>query len=197
MTRRVRKRRVRGTRGALVLVAGLLIASALLRMGEDAGRVWARGTESAEIPADAAKTPECSTDDDLRAMLTRFQTREADIQAREGAMAERGQALKLAGRRIEEKLARLQSAEEELRQTLALADTAAQDDIDRLTKVYENMKPKQAAALFEEMNPEFAAGFLGRMRPEAAAGIMAGLSPQAAHTFSVVMAGRNAGVPTE
>jgi len=35
------------------------------------------------------------------------------------------------------------------------------------------------------------------MRPEAAAAIMAGLTPQAAHTFSVVLAGRNANVPKE
>ena len=59
------------------------------------------------------------------------------------------------------------------------------------------MKPKSAAALFEEMNATFAAGFLARMRPEAAAGIMASLSPGAAHRFSVVLAGRNADVPTD
>ena len=98
---------------------------------------------------------------------------------------------------MDQKLIALTQAEAALRDTIALADTAAESDLDRLTKVYENMKPKQAAALFEEMHPNFAAGFLGRMRPEAAAEIMAGLSPEAAHTFSVVMAGRNANVPTE
>jgi flagellar motility protein MotE (MotC chaperone) len=35
------------------------------------------------------------------------------------------------------------------------------------------------------------------MRPDAAAGIMAGLQPQTAYTISVVLAGRNAKVPTE
>jgi len=84
-----------------------------------------------------------------------------------------------------------------LRETIALAESASDNDLDRLTKVYESMKPKQAAALFEQMNPNFAAGFLGRMRPEAAAMIMAGLSPEAAHSFSVVLAGRNANVPRE
>ena len=88
-------------------------------------------------------------------------------------------------------------AEEELRTTLAMADGATEADVDRLTTVYEQMKPKESAALFEEMDPNFAAGFLARMRPEAAAGIMAGLSPEAAYTISVVMAGRNSGVPKE
>ena len=61
--------------------------------------------------------------------------------------------------------------------------------------IHENMKPKDAAALFEEMAPEFAAGFLGRMRPDAAGAVMAGLDPKTAYTISVLLAGRNADVP--
>ena len=78
---------------------------------------------------------------------------------------------------------------------MAYADTAAEGDLARLTAVYENMKPKDAAALFEEMDPDFAAGFLGRMRADSAAGIMAGLSPPVAYSVSVLLAGRNANVP--
>ncbi len=110
-------------------------------------------------------------------------------------MLDRREALELADRKIDTKLAQLEAAEISLRKTMVMADTAAESDVDRLVKVYETMKPKQAAALFEEMNPDFAAGFLSRMHPGPAAGIMAGLSPQAAHTISVVLAGRNAGAP--
>ncbi len=46
----------------------------------------------------------------------------------------------------------------------SLADVAAENDLQSLTQVYENMKPKDASALFEEMSPEFAAGFLGLAR---------------------------------
>ena len=83
--------------------------------------------------------------------------------------------------------------EDELKATLALADGAAEADIERLTAVYQAMKPKDAAALFETMAPEFAAGFLGRMPPEAAAAILSGMSPEAAYGVSVIVAGRNAG----
>ncbi|MEP4475030.1 MAG: hypothetical protein ABJ024_08265, partial [Lentilitoribacter sp.] len=78
---------------------------------------------------------------------------------------------------------------------MALANTAAEDDLVRLTAVYENMKPKDASALFEQMEPGFAAGFLGRMRADAAAGILSGLSPQVAYSISVILAGRNADIP--
>jgi flagellar motility protein MotE (MotC chaperone) len=78
---------------------------------------------------------------------------------------------------------------------VAVADQAADADVTRLVTMYENMKPKEAAPLFEVMAPDFAAGFLARMRPDAAASVLAGLNPKTAYTISVIMAGRNAGVP--
>lgn len=192
-----KSRKMRAGRGALIMIAGLLVGSAILRVGLGAGEAWARAEDSIDVSALAAAPVQCDSPDDLQRMLESFQAREARIGAQEEALIQRMQALKLADEEVERKLASLIVAEEELRATISMADTAAEGDISRLVKVYENMKPKQAAALFEEMNPEFAAGFLGRMRPEAAAGIMAGLSPGAAHSFSVVLAGRNAEVPTE
>lgn len=195
MTRARPRKRAKRARGALMLIGGLLIVSAVMRIGNDVGQAWARGTPDEGEPTETRRAVACTSDADLQAMLHDFQEREAQLQRREAAMAERQRSLTQADLEIEAKLASLKEAEQALRQTMMMADTAADSDIDRLTKVYENMKPKQAAQLFEEMSPEFAAGFLGRMRPEAAAGIMAGLSPQAAHTFSVVLAGRNAGAP--
>lgn len=196
-SRATNRKRAKPLRGGLVLIAGLLVASAVLRIGGDAGQAWARGADAPDAGTSDLTIRPCESEDDLHEMLKSFQAREARIQQQENEIAERRQALKLADRQMEDKLVLLKAAEDELRRTLTMADTAAEGDVERLTKVYENMKPKQAAALFEEMNPEFAAGFLGRMRPEAAAGIMAGLSPQAAHSFSVVLAGRNAGAPQE
>ncbi len=198
--RKARGRRTRAGRGALVVIAGLLVGSAMLRMGHDAGQVLARSEAPVDVLALGGAqggSATCEPAPDMQLMLERFQEREAHIETQETAMAERMQALKLADREVARKLARLIEAEEALRVTIALADDAAEGDIARLTKVYESMKPKNAAALFEEMNADFAAGFLGRMRPEAAGGIMANLSPGAAHRFSVVLAARNAGVPTD
>jgi len=193
------RRRRRSTRGALTVIAVLLVGSAMLRLGNSAGQAFALASEEIETTSLAAAPPgmACDAPGDLQPLLTALQAREARITQREDAIRNRMQALRLADEEIESKLAALAQAEEELRATIALAETAAEGDLERLTKVYETMKPKQAAALFEEMSPEFAAGFIGRMRPEAAADIMAGLSPEAAHRFSVVLAGRNAEVPSE
>ncbi|MEX1235228.1 MAG: hypothetical protein WEB56_09615 [Roseovarius sp.] len=183
-------------RGALTLVSGLLVLSAVLRLGGDAGQAWARVADTPD-PAAAIVAADCTTEDDLHDMLKSFQARKAQIDRQEEEMRDRQQALTVAERQLQSQLAQLEAAEDKLRQTLTMADTAAESDVDKLTKVYESMKPKQAAALFEVMDPDFAAGFLGRMKPDAAAAVMAGLSPQAAHTFSVVLAGRNAGAPRQ
>jgi flagellar motility protein MotE (MotC chaperone) len=74
-----------------------------------------------------------------------------------------------------------------------LSDTALEEDLVRLTAIYEGMKSKDAASLFAAMAPDFAAGFLGRMKPGAAAAILSGLPPDAAYALSAHMAGRSTG----
>lgn len=180
-------------RGALVLIAGLLGASALIRIG--LGVTDAMALEP-QVPSVSA-APEPISDVGAMALLAAIRAREDRLSQAEAAFADRNQALALAEHTIDTKLAALISAEAALSATIARAETASEGDLAKLTSVYENMKSADAAALFEEMAPEFAAGFLGRMRPEVAAGVMAGLKPQTAYSISVLLAGRNARTPTE
>ncbi|WP_299047526.1 hypothetical protein [uncultured Tateyamaria sp.] len=150
------------------------------------------------LPLGARSTdpmPQKEVDTDIKPLLDALRAREARVAEREGALAARSKALDVAQAEIERRLAALEATEARLRQTLTIAQTAAEDDLAKLTTVYENMKPKDASALFEAMEPAFAAGFLGRMQPEAAAKILAGLDPQAAYSISAILAGRNARAP--
>ncbi len=217
-----RFRRVRG--GALVVTAALLISSATLRIGVQAGTTIAK-----ELPDSVAREldtgmadPELSDmhdtgemrprqmasaepmvrpsemmPEDMQHLLSALRNREQQLNRREMQIEDRMKALEIADEAIDRKLAALIEAEERLSATLALADGASEGDLAKLTEVYEKMKPKDAAALFEEMAPEFSAGFLGRMKPAAAASVMAGLKPQTAYTISVILAGRNAWVPKD
>lgn len=198
-----RRRRLIG-RGTLWLIAFLFLASGLLRLGGEAGLATARelaaltqGEDHGAIPPPGDLAALCGTEADIAEVLARLRDREARLAEREAALEDRLQVLAVAERQIQANLTALVQAETELEATMALADSAAEDDLARLTAVYENMKPREAAPLFEAMDPQFAAGFLGRMRPDAAAAIMAGLAPQTAYSFSVILAGRNASVPTE
>ncbi len=183
-------------RGALWLIALMLVGSAFVRFGAGPAAAIAREIESPpEMSVESPETPDISPQ--LVELLEQVRAREAALLEREAEMQARQQMLTLVEAEVTADIERLKSAEEALRSTMATADKAAETDIARLTSVYENMKPDQAAALFQRMKPSFAAGFLARMRADAAANILAGLEPDLAYSISVVMAGRNADVARE
>jgi flagellar motility protein MotE (MotC chaperone) len=180
-------------RGALQAVAFLLLASAVVRISVEVSPALAN--EAAILTEDIVVSDVGPSE--AGTLLSALQAREAQLTARESQLESRMGALRIAEEEIALQLQALLRAESELSATIALADRAAETDLAQLTTVYENMKPKEAADLFTEMPPQFAAGFLGMMRPEAAALIMTELEPEIAYSFSVVLAGRNAMVPTE
>ena len=74
---------------------------------------------------------------------------------------------------------------------MALADSAAENDLAQLTAIYENVKPKRAAEIFQSMDTTFAAGILGRMSPAQAGEILTLVDAETAYAISVLMAARN------
>lgn len=185
--------RRRSGRGTLVIVALLLAGSGALRLGSGVGAALARTDESVA----GASTEPMNCPAPPLALTEALKLREDRLVAREATLQDRLAALDLAESAITARMAEMQALEDKLRATVALADGAAEADVERLTAVYQAMKPKDAAALFETMAPEFAAGFLGRMQPDAAAAILSGMSSEAAYGVSVIVAGRNASAPKD
>lgn len=182
----------RGGQRVLFIVALLLAGSGAIRIGTGISEALA---QQATAPPPDAAVPGCIPSESTPALIEALKLREQQIAAQERRIANRESALEIANTRIDERLKQLAGAEEALSRTVAIADTAAEEDIGKLVSVYESMKPKEAAPLFQEMSPDFAAGFLSRMRPDAAAAVMAGIDPKQAYLISVVLAGRNAGAP--
>lgn len=127
----------------------------------------------------------------INQILDAFKARESLLLIDEERLENRRQTLNRTKNDIMAKIDELTVMEQRLAATLSLAETAAEQDLDRLARVYENMKPKDAAELFTEMTPDFAAGFLSLMPPEVAAAVMAELEPNIGHSISVISAGRN------
>lgn len=182
--------------GTLWAVVGLLLASGFLRLLITAGPVMAIPAAPSVVEP-VGPLDQCSATETPQALIDALRQREERNDLREAQISDRMQALSVAEREIAEQIMALEAAETSLAELLSLANSAAEDDLNRLTQVYENMKPSDAAALFETMEPGFSAGFMGRMRPEAAAAIMTNLAPETAYLISVVLAGRNANAPTQ
>jgi flagellar motility protein MotE (MotC chaperone) len=182
--------------GPLTVLAVLLIISSVLRfLGGPAAAIAKEVSDIRTENAGLSEPAQCETPPDLAAVLDALSQREARLDEREDYFAKRAVALSEAETQIQSQLVALEAAEEKLAATLSRAASASEDDVARLTAVYENMKPKEAALLFETMSPAFAAGFLGRMRPDAAAKVVEGLTPDVAYSISVILAGRNANAP--
>jgi flagellar motility protein MotE (MotC chaperone) len=184
-----------GGQGVLWIVALFLAASGALRLGSEVGLAFAKTAPETAERTDPSASLTCAEPPAVLAKA--LSAREEDVSASEAVLEERLAALALAEEAVSSRLTALEAAETKLRDTLALADGAAEEDLLRLTAVYESMKPKDAAKLFEAMTPEFAAGFLGRMRPDAAAAVFSGMSSEAGYAVSVILAGRNAEVPKD
>lgn len=185
-------------RQVLLTIAFLLATSGMIRLG-GLGIASANDMSDLLIGTTAETTPlhTCSDETDIDVVLAALRKREESLVGKETKLLARLDALRTVDQDVSEKLILLKNAEAKLAATLATAKTAASDDLNQLTILYESMKPKQAIPMFETMEPEFAAGFLSRMNPEIAAQIMAGLDPQKAYAISVVVAGRHSKTPKE
>jgi flagellar motility protein MotE (MotC chaperone) len=187
----------RAGRGALVILALFLATSGALRMGSGFGAALAASDQETET-AESTEMPaamECAAPP--AALAAALRERDEALHAREAALANRMAALNLSDEVLTKRLAELEAAEAELKAVLAIADGAAEKDLEKLTAVYEAMKSSDAARLFSAMNTEFAAGFLGRMQPASAAAILAGMTPEQAYAVTALIAGRNAMAPKE
>jgi flagellar motility protein MotE (MotC chaperone) len=186
----MKKQRLNGGRGVLLIVSLFLATSGALRIGAGVGAALANS--AAEIKP-VAETQNCA--ETPSALAEAMGKREAAVAAREVAVENRVAALAVSEAAINQRIEEMTSVEAELKKTLQIADGAAEADLARLTAVYEAMKPADAAKVFSKMAPEFAAGFLGRMNPGAAAAVLAGMPADEAYSISVLIAGRNALVP--
>ncbi len=181
MTRKV----ARAPRGALVLLVACFFLSSAFRLVDlapAAAQQVAAPTSQADAVGGAADTD---------ALLAAIREREAVLNAREKEIEERLAFLAIVEEQYEQQRAELVAAEERLSRTLALAETAAEEDLTRLTAIYENVKPKQAAVIFDSMDTKFAAGVLGRMTPQAAGDILTLMDADKAYAISVILAARN------
>lgn len=121
--------------------------------------------------------------------------RRRDLAAREKEIDMREKELNIIREQVELRIDDLKAAERELKELVKVASNLAAEDVENLTMVYENMKPKRAGALFEKMEPNFAAGFLRGMSPEAASQILTEMSAESAYALSVVIAGQHQDIP--
>lgn len=152
--------------------------------------------ETAPAPAPAAprfaqpSAAELTVLEDLRARRLALDERERSITEREAVVV-------AAERRLAERIAEL----ERLQQRMEALDQAARQREDEgwrgLVKIYETMRPRDAARIFNELEMPVLIEVVERMRERNAAPILAGMNPDKAKALTAELAQRRARSPGE
>ena len=117
-------------------------------------------------------------------VLQKLSDRRAALDRRAQEMSQQEVVLKAAEQRVDEKLAKLKSMEQEIG---GLVDKEAQQGDERLkglVKIYETMKPREAARIFEELDTPTVLDVIGQMKEAKAAPILASMDPGRAKTVT-------------
>lgn len=190
----VKSKRERSFVGVLFSIMVLFVGSALVRLIDAAGPAFAVERSVAEPVRLSDQSSEKITSDELNRLLLLLNERENSLDGKERELSQIEGELSEQETVVSAKLIELAKAEKSLRDIIAIAEEAAENDLTRLTAVYEKMKPKDAARLFGEMDAEFAAGFLARMKTDISAQILASMDPKTAYAISAIVAGRHDGL---
>lgn len=142
-----------------------------------------------ERPADslAGRDPTTFTPAEI-GLLENLARRRDEIEMRARDQEVRESLLQATAQRIDAKIQELKALEARIRSLVKQHDAAEVERMERLVKVYESMKPKDAARIFEEIEMDVLLEVAARMKEVKIAAVMAELSPKRAQDLTIELA---------
>ncbi|WP_193371066.1 MotE family protein [Pelagibius marinus] len=129
------------------------------------------------------------TDEELVLLQSLSQRRE-ELEQRAREIDEREVLLKAAEQRIEQRIGELEDLQASIEALLVEHDEQTEAQMQSLVKIYESMKPKEAARIFEELDMEVLLEVVERMKERKSAPILAKMNPERAKTVTLELAQR-------
>ena len=123
-------------------------------------------------------------------MLQKLQSRREELDTRENEMRLQEDLLKVTQKRIEEKIDELKKIEATIQDLLKKHDQQEEQRIQRLVKMYENMKPKDAARIFESLEMPILISVVERMKERKVAPVLEAMPSAAAKKLTTELATR-------
>lgn len=149
--------------------------------------------EASPYPPDSLANRDPSTFSPAEiALLENLARRRDEIEQRARGLDVRENLLEATEQRIDEKIETLQALETRIEKFVERHDAAETEQMRRLVKVYESMKPKDAARIFEEIDMEVLLEVAGGMKENKIAAIMANMTPRRAQELTIELADRKA-----
>jgi flagellar motility protein MotE (MotC chaperone) len=155
----------------------------------------AASTEPAprEAPVPAAKRagrdPMSFSPQEIEILQSLSQRRD-DLDRRAAEVDRHEALLQATEQRIDEKIARLQQMESTIGDAFKKEDQKDDAKIKSLVKIYETMKPKEAARIFEQLDLPVLLGVIEQMKEMKTAPILASMDPGKAKAVTLALAAR-------
>lgn len=110
-------------------------------------------------------------------VLQQLAARRASIEQRSSELDRREAVLKAAEERIDAKIQELKKLQGSIQQAIGQYDDQETKRIENLVKVYETMKPQEAARIFEQLDMATLIGLVERMSTRKLAPVLAQMNP--------------------
>ncbi|MEK7244600.1 MAG: hypothetical protein AAB223_01110 [Pseudomonadota bacterium] len=118
-------------------------------------------------------------------ILQQLAERRDRVEKREQEIDVRGAILKAAEARIDKKVEEMKNLQAAIERLLAAYDDQQEKKVASLVKIYESMKPKEAAKIFEELEMDVLLMVVERINSRRLAPILASMNPQKARELTV------------
>jgi len=125
-------------------------------------------------------------------LLQHFADRRAEIERRTKEVEQREALLIAAEKRIDQKIQELDKVRSDIQKLMRQGDEKQAAQLDSLVKIYETMKPKEAARIFEELDMPVLLGVIERMKEQKTAPILAAMDPVKAKGVTSALVERRA-----
>jgi flagellar motility protein MotE (MotC chaperone) len=153
--------------------------------GEPVAGVPIPESQITNLPADIFQM----TDEEIVLLQSLSQRRE-ELEQRAREIDEREVLLKAAEQRIDQRIGELERLQASIEALLVKHDEQGEAQLQSLVKIYESMKPKDAARIFEELDMEVLLEVVERMKERKTAPILAQMNPERAKTVTLELAQR-------
>lgn len=150
---------------------------------------------SSTVQSLASRDPTTYTRAEIELLANLAQRREV-LEQRAREIDLRESLLAAAEKRIDERIAELKKLEGSIKQIVQQYDKQEEQNLQGLVKVYENMKPKDAARIFEKLDATVLLGVVERMKEAKLAAVLADMPPAVAQEITVRLATRKQIPPT-
>ncbi|HZS81998.1 MAG TPA: hypothetical protein VFA50_03960 [Stellaceae bacterium] len=124
------------------------------------------------------------------ALLQALAHRRDELDKRAGEVDQREALLQAAEQRINDKIAKLQEMQKAIDAAFTKQDQQDDAKLQSLVKIYETMKPQDAARIFEQLDMPVLLEVLERMKERKTAPILAAMNPGKAKAVTLALAER-------